>query len=818
MSSISQENFPGVYATVRDGSFFTTVSSRFTAGLVGVTNKGPMNVATPTRSLKEFRRLFGTSVDNQFVAQTASILTNQSDGVLVVRVGSQYANRASSGVVSGLVGADAYKIYTADAKLLNIGDYIRVTQGGKISTVNVQVTGYIDSAGASTSVTADIAGVEVSNGTGSGSFVEAYTDGVIDSSTVANAANNAEGFLEAYRYSTAMGPLGTITGNKNDFKFQVDVLGTATLGGAVTSIVQSGTSSTVDATAHGYVVGNVVTLTGAAQTKFNGDFYVASVIDANSFTITMSDSASASASPAAGMTLKHAAIAVGDILKIDQSTKTTSLEVKVKEVRLDGVIVLERTNQSASGFQAVPLADTYTAGNVYRLRKNTDGSPMTCTILQLIAATPGTWANSDGVSTGLIVKVAPGSKPGTKKLLVYENSGLVETIDNLSTDSSSTDYYPTRINDLSAYIAIPTDSTGAVIGVLDHTDSSVFEQPANTTKPWTTTDSVVNFVAFGNTAKVWGLGYNGENVTDADIIGTIGSENIDDSVDSATGLHIFEDTDNIDVYFIYVPGNTSLAVRQELALIAQKINCLAVSDVPDNLNGRAAVDWHNGAGFYSSQLRIDNPFLTTFWNWFQIIDPFNKTLLYMPPGAGALRCWANVFDNAKPWRIAAGENYGILPEALSVRFPRISKDVKEQMQAPGNSINPIIKSNGRIMVFGDKTMQIAASKLSEAHNIVLTCFILKNLSKIARRHVFDPNDAELLRELKNEFDAFLKGVKNERGIEDYNLQIDDKNNTEDIRNNRAAVVDFDYVPVSGATRIFINATARESGAVLNSLS
>src|SRR5690606_11224663 len=104
-----------------------------------------------------------------------------------------------------------------------------------------------------------------------------------------------------------------------------------------------------------------------------------------------------------------------------------------------------------------------------------------------------------------------GSNQDTKKFLVYQDSVLVETIDNLSDDSASEDYYITRINDRSSYIR--------VVSVTDT------ETPTNTWNPWNLAQySRINYSSFEG-------GYNGENVTTADIIGTI-----DPVSDTPTGL------------------------------------------------------------------------------------------------------------------------------------------------------------------------------------------------------------------------------------------------------------------------------------------
>ena len=91
------------------------------------------------------------------------------------------------------------------------------------------------------------------------------------------------------------------------------------------------------------------------------------------------------------------------------------------------------------------------------------------------------------------------------------------------------------------------------------------------------------------------------------------------------------------------------------------------------------------------------------------------------------------------------------------------------------------------------------------------------MAALARRFVFDPNDSELITQVKLVMTEFLDKVKNERGMEQYNLVIDETNNTPDSRNRRELNVDLYLIPTDTVERIFINAIVRESGANLKSV-
>lgn len=64
--------------------------------------------------------------------------------------------------------------------------------------------------------------------------------------------------------------------------------------GSVTSITRSGTTATVTQTSHGYTTGDWVLIQGATDPRYNGPFQV-TVVDSNTYTVTLSADPGASA-------------------------------------------------------------------------------------------------------------------------------------------------------------------------------------------------------------------------------------------------------------------------------------------------------------------------------------------------------------------------------------------------------------------------------------------------------------------------------------------------------------------------------------------
>ncbi len=762
MATISPKNFPGVYTTIVDKSFFTPATSNFRPGLIGVAAKGAFDTPTVVTSLKDFVNAFGkpltTTYDTAtnsipdgagyFLADAVDAISDFTNAVTVVRVGNRYTDLEPSDVSSGgndytLVSAqNAVRIQALKAN--NADVYVRVVQDGIPSTVNASVV----SAGGGT-ISLDPSGSALANDPNR--VAGAYTAATLGYSVLDKAANSAEGVLYAYTYGTSSGgwtdsvytAVGSISGYKNDFQFYC--------------------------------------------------------------------SANASA------------IAVGDVFKISETNKDSTHEVRVKSVLLDvanaGTVFLEKVNISQIGYQALPLQDNYQAAALYK--------PLSKIVfLYLKAASEGTWANGADSSQGLYLKVSPGSNGGTKKLEVYWDSALTETHDNITDDpDDTTNFWTVRLAKGKSNYVYVTDPV---------TTFSAAPTAANTVDPWDARFFVSGTVSgvqampqgainagwlavtVGNVQDTGGQftkGYNGENPTDSDWVG-----DLDPTSDTMSGIRAFEDTDTVDINILAAPmDNISFTVMEQMGRTCARINAMALCDVPSGLNARQAIDWHNGKLPDQDGTRIDNRNVAVYWNWFVKTNRFSETK-FVPPTIGVLRAMAFTFNNDKPWYAAAGETRGYLPEAQRVQYDRVSADTKEAMYGNGNSVNPILKIKGRHYLYGERTMQRADSKLTAVHNVIMVNWVLTGMSTVARRFVFDPNDAELLIQLKLAFKEFLDRIVNERGMEAYNLVMDDRNNTPETRNNREVIVDLEMIPTDVVEKIYINAIVRESGAVLNTLS
>ena len=653
MATITAKTFPGVYAQIIDRSFLPAQTSRFKPGLIGVASKGPFNTPTSIASLQEFIRNFGNPITTTY---------STSGG--------------GPGVLSGQITPVGYGYFLADAVgiLADLTDSITVVRVG--NQYQQMPSPYADGTAGETKI--------YTNGTNADFVGWMKAQGADVYVTVSYPTKHS---------SVSLPVLSAVTGGDSVGTISVSTALSDTYNGA--TIVYSNFPNaawSAESIIFGYGYQDITPTIG----KVWGDGNTIGVKGAFAFNIQYGSE-----------TLDTQSIyAITDA----GSQANPTYEFRVSQVA-GNTIYMVPTDNTQVGYQAVPLGDSYDNGKLW---KATTLNPF----LVVSALTAGVWANGAAATQGLYVSIRPGSTSGTKKLEVYWNSGLVETFDNLSANPTSPNYYTTRINGLSAYIKIDNvfqgqqaQTTFAVAGT----------HAANTVSPWdynfygSTATTPYPAMPFGAVNAGWLYesvttvldtgcqfvnGLNGENAQPNDFVGAVLGD------DNVTGLKCFEDTDNVSVNMLAAPmDDIAVSVMQELRRVAKKINAMSVADVPAGLNIWDAIDWHNGAGKFRGRGRIDDPNIAVFWNWFTLTSPYDGLAKMVPPTLAALRCMAATWEREKPWFAAAGEIRGQVPEALAVEWDRISDDAKQAMYGNGNSINPLWKTNGRFLIWGDRTMR-----------------------------------------------------------------------------------------------------------------
>ena len=147
------------------------------------------------------------------------------------------------------------------------------------------------------------------------------------------------------------------------------------------------------------------------------------------------------------------------------------------------------------------------------------------------------------------------------------------------------------------------------------------------------------------------------------------------------------------------------------------------------------------------------------------------TTILAPDVAG---CLARTDRDYYPWFSPAGTKRG---KILNVTRLNRSLRAAEQDFLYDAGINPVVSFPGEgTFLFGDKTTYTDESTLSRVNVARLFINIKKTLGAVARRTLFEVNDASTRSSFKTTAEKILSDIKNQNGLTEYKVICDASNN------------------------------------------
>ena len=185
---------------------------------------------------------------------------------------------------------------------------------------------------------------------------------------------------------------------------------------------------------------------------------------------------------------------------------------------------------------------------------------------------------------------------------------------------------------------------------------------------------------------------------------------------------------------------------------------------------------------------IDNNFVASYFPDVFIVDSGYEVegaekLTKVPSSVAAFGALSKTDAVSSPWFAPAGFNRGGLSstKATVVRLNSEDRDVLYEAR-----INPISNfPNKQFVIFGQKTLQQAATSLDRVNVRRLLLEIKRKIELIAQSLLFSQNDEQTRRSFIERASTDLANIQLGQGIEDFRVIMDDTNNSpEDVDNNR----------------------------------
>ena len=167
-------------------------------------------------------------------------------------------------------------------------------------------------------------------------------------------------------------------------------------------------------------------------------------------------------------------------------------------------------------------------------------------------------------------------------------------------------------------------------------------------------------------------------------------------------------------------------------------------------------------------------------------------------------------DNSNDaWWSPAGFNRGAIKNVVKLAFNpnQANRDVLYS-----NGINPVVTfpSQGTVL-YGDKTAQAKPSAFDRINVRRLFIVLEKAISRAAKYSLFEFNDQFTRAQFKNLIVPYLRTIQGRRGITDFEVVCDDRNNTAEIIDSNQFVGDIYIKPARSINFIQLNFVAVATG-------
>ena len=421
---------------------------------------------------------------------------------------------------------------------------------------------------------------------------------------------------------------------------------------------------------------------------------------------------------------------------------------------------------------------------------------------------------------------------GTFSLLVRrgddnnKNKIILETFSNLSLDPLQDNYIEKQIGNQTTSKA--TDGTNTYLTSNgDHPNRSNYIRVSAVLKPtpnYLGTDGItINSDSGGNsfTASLptaMSGGFKGGAGTNVPNVDAKYFKDIDNTVGGAQGLigsdyndaiAILENKDEYSFNIISTPGlihsqavNGATQLANLVSLAEKRGDCIAIVDLVTH--GTSAV-----STVTSEASELNSSYAASYWPWVQVGSATGRNV-YVPASVVIPGVYAFTDNANAPWFAPAGLVRGGVPSVLQVER-KLTRSERDTLYS--SNVNPIASFPGQgIAVFGQKTLQKAASALDRVNVRRLLIELKKFIGDQANTLVFDQNTISTRNKFLASVNPFLESVVQRQGLYAFRVVMDDSNNTADVIDRNQLIGQIFIQPAKTAEFIVLDFTLEPTGA------
>jgi hypothetical protein len=195
-------------------------------------------------------------------------------------------------------------------------------------------------------------------------------------------------------------------------------------------------------------------------------------------------------------------------------------------------------------------------------------------------------------------------------------------------------------------------------------------------------------------------------------------------------------------------------------------------------------------------------YAAAYGNWVKQYDSFTDKDFWAPNSGLIGAAFARNDQQYQPWFAPAGFTRGLITNALDMA---IRPNQKQRDQFYKISLNPIAFFPGDgFVIFGQKTLQAKPSAFDRINVRRMFLYCEKAVRRTVKYLVFEPNDFTTRTTVLSLLNPIFQRVKSTRGLYDYLIVCDERNNPPAVIDGNELVVDIYIKPTRAAEFILVN--------------
>lgn len=286
-----------------------------------------------------------------------------------------------------------------------------------------------------------------------------------------------------------------------------------------------------------------------------------------------------------------------------------------------------------------------------------------------------------------------------------------------------------------------------------------------------------------------------------------------DDGDLQSGFALFQNAEQYDISLIPTGPVSAVVAKYVIENVAEvRKDCVAFASPVNADNGPITgntvladtLDYRTDSSF-----NVNSSYGVLDSGWKYQYDRYRDVYVWVPLNGDVAGLCARTDYTNDAWWSPGGLNRGQIKNVVKLSFSP-NKTERDELYKIG--INPVVSFPGQgTVLFGDKTLLTKPSAFDRINVRRLFIVLEKAIATAAKYQLFEFNDSFTRAQFRSMVEPFLRDVQGRRGVTDFRVVCDERNNTGEVIDRNEFVADIYIKPARSINFITLNFIAARTG-------